>query len=226
MSGLILAVLLEVAIGMACAAQEAKIVGWTIVERGETPVEVQFENVHSGKAGLRIYSRAGLGAAGIVRQDLKLSEISGQRVRPSWFSLHKDSTAVVRYQIASSDGAIGRGESRASGNLCRTKAMTTCDWTENVFVLDIPQRAIGLTIELTAENSGWVCFDDFAISIVDANYIEPCHAIDGDCGSVKVPGVSASKPSPAGRDDAIIQRYLAAPTKLVNPGFEAGTPQR
>jgi len=218
MSRLVVALFLEAAVVPFCAAQQ----GWTTVHLGELPVEVQSENVHSGNAGLRISATEVRGSATIVAQDLNVLDLAGKRARLSWFSLHNGSTAVVRYRMVSSDGSVGRGESRASGNLCRTKVITSCEWTESAFVLDIPEKAVGLTVELTAENPGWVCFDDFALRTVGADYVEPCRAVDGGCGLGKESIGSPRQPTAEERE-AVMDRYAAAPRQFVNAGFEDRT---
>jgi hypothetical protein len=221
MSPLKVALLLEAVMALHCAGQQ----GWATVHSGEVPAQIQSENVHSGNASLRISSTAVPGSASIVAQDLNALDLAGKRARLSWFSLHNGSTAVVRYRMVASDGSVRRGESRASGNLCRTKAITSCEWNEEAVVLDIPEQTVGLTVELTAENPGWVAFDDFALRTVGADYVEPCRAVDGGC----VKGVIApTRQPPTGQPtteerEAVIGRYAVSPRQFVNAGFEDQT---
>jgi hypothetical protein len=197
-------------IGLAHAGQEVSLVGWTVVEKGNSSVRIEPQTVHRGIASLRI-SRRDWGAAANVSQDINPSDFLGRRIRLAWYTIQKGSTAVVRYRVVNSNGGSSEGVSRASGGV---------GWAENVSVLDVPEGAVGFTIELSTENPGWACFDDFEIKVVEASYKEPCHISDGLCGEVIGRGlVTVPKVTPE-EYGAIIRRYRGVPKQLVDPGFE------
>lgn len=141
--------------------------GWFLANRAAYTAELDYSNVYSGDASLRLASRTdeprGFGDTG---QAIRADAYRGKRVRLSGHlqTLNANGWAGLWFRV---DGADGKMLAFDNMGAPERSLRGTRDWVESSLVLDVPENAAALLYGVVLSGSGTVWMDAMRIQVVD-----------------------------------------------------------